>query len=296
MNDDKYLEDEVAPPNKPVDIPEDVLAQLTAAEIKAELKGRGVYFPSKHNKPQLLEQLKACLNLPVVAHIPAKKIKRKKKESIQEDEEVEEKELPWDQFNPARKLLFDELLAGNIPLDASAMGPAEVFYTHHRTLEFQIKGMEYGSKFTSRLRSLREIVASDRKRAKDDVKALEIALKKHPPKRLNHRGQTHWNGSLAQALLKYDISLGKHKTMKPHLLRMTRPQYQAAASMDQFRWKIQQEVGTAKYLYTLKFDAEQKLKANLEKCHTTKATKKKKKEASPDTAIDGNDDDDSSWI
>ena len=92
---------------------------------------------------------------------------------------------------------------------------------------------------------------------------MKRALTNHKPPTLNYRGQPQWNGSVAQALLQYDMSLGKHKEMDPSKLRMERIEYQAATSVDQFRWKIQQEIRTQKYLYTLKYRADEKLKKHL---------------------------------
>jgi len=208
----------------------------------------------------------------VVVKIPGKQQQKKKSAGADDvDGDKDEVELKWDQHHPARKLLIGEIDAGRIPLDSDVMGPAEVFFNYMGTLEFQIKGMDYGDKFVARLRRLREMVEKDKDRAARDLKALKNALKLHPPAPLNHRGQPQWNGSVAQALLQYDMSRGKHKERDPSLLRMDRPEYQAATSMDQFRWHVHQETRTQKYLYTLEYEADQKLKKNLEKSLKTKA-------------------------
>lgn len=280
--------EEGLPPNKPVDVPKKVLAKLIVAEIKEELRGRAVHFPSNHKKQQLLDQLKACLDLPVAVFVKRRKKDKHNKPTDKARDETEtvevEKELPWDQHHPARKLLIDELMDGGMPLDSESMGPAEVHHKCHKTLEFQCKGMEHGNKFTNHLRSLRETVTLDKKRAKRDKKALAMALKCHPVSSLNHRGQPQWNGSVAQTLLKCDIVLGRHKACEtPSELWLSRPQHQAAATSDQFHWKVHQEIGTKKYLYTLKFDAEQKPKQNIEKCHTKKTRKAKE---SKSTSVD----------
>lgn len=64
----------------------------------------------------------------------------------------------WNEAHPARKLLYDELAAGNIPLDLKEMGPAEVYYRYSDSLEFNMDGMEYGDTFTTRLLSLQKQV------------------------------------------------------------------------------------------------------------------------------------------
>ena len=61
------------------------------------------------------------------------------------------------------------------------------------------------------------------------------------------------------------MSQGKRKEMAPCELRLTRIEYQAATTPDQFRWKIQQETRTKKYLYTLKYRADEKLRSHLAK-------------------------------
>lgn len=173
----------------------------------------------------------------------------------------------WNEDHPARKLLYDELRAGRIPVNREKMGPAEVYYRCSATLEFQMEGMEYGSTFTGRLLRLRKLVKEDKKRARKDKLALVKSLKVHPPPVLNRHGRPQYNGSLAQMLLKNDISEGKHKTMLPHELyaQTDREAYRITLSQDAFRWKIQQEIRTAKYLHTLKYRSDEKLRATLEK-------------------------------
>ncbi|CAB9506772.1 hypothetical protein SEMRO_278_G106580.1 [Seminavis robusta] len=174
--------------------------------------------------------------------------------------------LTWNENHPARILLYKEIAEGRIPLDEKEMGPAEVWCTYHDTLEFQMDGVEFNDNFATRLSSLRAIVKRDQGRAANDRKALEKAMKNHPVQELNHRGEPQWNGSLAQALLQQDMAEGKHETMRPSELWEARPEYKEAFSRkDDFRWKIRQEIRTKKYLYTLEYRAEEKLRKNLKK-------------------------------
>lgn len=265
-----------APPGSPVAISEEDLNGMTVAMLKDELVCRMVYFPSRLRKSELQDLLRGALDQPVVQNVSASKRNTRKKQPTTGDTDpvgMVEKELPWDQHHPARKLLLSEIEANRIPASLDEMGPAEVYCRYHETLEFQIKGMEYGNKFTGRLRSLRKSVLKDQKRSKVDLKALKIGMKLNPLPPLNHRGQRHWNGSVAQALLQHDMSLGKHKSMTPSKLRMDRVEYQAQTSIDQFRWKVQQEIRTQKYLYTLEFDAEKKLKDNMKKIKSSARSK-----------------------
>lgn len=242
----------VPAPMVAVEIPTEELNGLRVADLKAELKGRSVPFSSKLKKQELKELLQDSMHLPVVAKVdrPPKKGKKEK--------------TTWNESHPARKLLLDEIRAGRIPLSAKAMGPAEVYYEYSGTTEFKMKGMDYGSKFKSRLKGLRKQVKEDRSRARADNAALKAALKNYPVSSHDHRGRPQWNGSVAQALLEFDISIGKHKNKSPLQFRSERGEiYKRALSPKSFRWKVQQIVRTQKYLYTLKHDAEQKLKAHL---------------------------------
>jgi len=182
--------------------------------------------------------------------------------------ETEPKGPEWNEEHPARILILNELKDGRIPLSTKKMGPAEVYCNYAGTFEFKIEGMEYGDTFIRRLRSLRQQVKRDKGRARSDMKALMIAMKNHPAPSLNHRGEPQWNGSAAQRLLKEDIAAGKHLAVgfKPSKLRLdvNRPEYRAF-SVDTFRWKVQQEVRTKKYLYTLKYRSDEKLQATFDR-------------------------------
>lgn len=176
------------------------------------------------------------------------------------------KEIPllkWNQDHPARKLLYDEIEAGRIPLDEEAMSAAEVYYNYYSTFEFRMRGMEYGDTFERRLGDLRQQVSRDKDRATEDEMAFKVAVANHPVPRLNHKGRPQWNGSLAQKQLEKDMADGIHKNMQPAALWASNRLYQQALSKDDFRWKIRQMTRTEKYLYTLKHDAEAKLKAHL---------------------------------
>jgi hypothetical protein len=68
--------------------------------------------------------------------------------------------------------------------------------------------------------------------------------------------------SEAQELVKEDLEAGLHKTMSRMDLYGSRPEYYEHFPLDAFRDKVNQEIRTAKYLYTLKIrgkDARKKL-------------------------------------
>ena len=170
--------------------------------------------------------------------------------------------LQWNQDHPAWKLLFDEIVKGNIPLDEAEMGPAEVYCNYNRTFEFELRGMEWGNTFVHRLKSLREIIARDRDRASDDLEALKISIRLHPVPLLNRKGKLQWNGSIAQRLLKQDIEAGLNKSLTPSEMYETRCGiFKQYLDLKDFCDKIHQVVRTKKYLHMLEHRAQQKLKA-----------------------------------
>jgi hypothetical protein len=128
----------------------------------------------------------------------------------------------WNRLHPAKKLLYDELATGNIPLTSKEMGPKEVYEKYSDTAAFQLKGMEYGSSFTRRLRSLRNQIKRDKNRAAEDKAALQIALKNYPVPLVNQKGEPQWNGSDAQKLLEQDMLAELHLKMMPVELHSTR--------------------------------------------------------------------------
>lgn len=182
---------------------------------------------------------------------PKKKATRatKKKQAV-----VISDSRPWNEDHPARLLLYDALVLGDITKE---MGPKEVFEKYKNMREFQ--GMVYGNNFTTRLRSLRGIVARDKDRAVLDRKALKIAIANHPVPEFNHRGEPQWNGSKAQAILKEQIDAGKYPLNTPQQLWELEKEFQKF-HLSTFRWKIHQYIRTQKYLQSLKENPGAKLK------------------------------------
>jgi len=134
----------------PANVSSKAISNLTVAEIKAELKARNVHFVSKLRKQDLLKLLSESLNLESTTPGNVNEIdKVAGKDAGGDTENTKETPLKWNADHPARALLHKEIEAGNIPLDANQMGPAEVHFTCSHTIEFQMKGMEYGDTFTS---------------------------------------------------------------------------------------------------------------------------------------------------
>ena len=135
--------------------------------------------------------------------------------------------LEWNESHPARKLLYNEIWAGIIPIEACDMSPDEVYYMYALTLEFQTTGMSYGPTFVRRLRELQKQIKREQWAGKEDK---------------NWCLPSGWNGSVAQALLQFDISQGKHKLMSPAELYKHREEYKVVGSSLWFHWKINQEM------------------------------------------------------
>ena len=171
-----------------------------------------------------------------------------------------DKPLLWNDFHPAKILLRAEIMGGAIPLDATEMGPAVVYCACAQTNEFKMKGMECGPTFKRRLNDLRAAMGEDKRRADTDLIAIKRGMANHPVPKLNHKGRVQWNGSLAQGILKCDMKLGRHKKMSPAQLRESRLVHKRTLSPNSFRWKIRQEERTMKYLHTLEYRANQKLR------------------------------------
>lgn len=155
-------------------------------------------------------------------------------------------EEEWKDSN-ARKLLFQDLVDGTVPLVHDPTFDTKDIYSYRP---------EYSAtdwnKFGGRLSSLRDIVKASKKRADVDKKAFENFVSNHPVSTHSAKGYIQWQGSTAQVLAKADIAVtplepkGAYRT-----LYSSRPEYQQFP-FKAFSDKIRQEIQTAKYIHTLK--------------------------------------------
>jgi hypothetical protein len=58
--------------------------------------------------------------------------------------------------------------------------------------------------------------------------------------RANNKPYPRWGGTIAEDLLRFDIDVGKHETMKPREIQATRPEY-SLYPLKVFRDHVQQE-------------------------------------------------------
>jgi hypothetical protein len=94
----------------------------------------------------------------------------------------------WNGLRPARELLYEDLATGGIPLTSEEMVTKEVYEQYSETGAFQLKGVEYGSSCTRRMRSLRNQIKRDNNKTAADKMTLQIALNNFPVPLLNQNG------------------------------------------------------------------------------------------------------------
>jgi hypothetical protein len=112
--------------------------------------------------------------------------------------------------------------------------------------------LDHYGKFSARLSSLRKTIRDLNNRARLDQEAFDNIISKHSMSFLSHKGYIQWQYSEAQELLKEDLEAELHKMMSRMDLYGSRPEYFENFPLDAFRDKVNQEIQTAKYLYTLK--------------------------------------------
>lgn len=139
----------------------------------------------------------------------------------------------------AKKLLENDLISGTIPLHNGdgGMEPKDVYL--QRPEEFAEFTYEY---FRDRLRAIRNQISEKKSLASTDSIALSNDRRIHPKSTHNSWGEPRWDGSIAEQLLKLDVSEGRHMTMKPQDLYQSRPEYCNNYPLSVLRKHIDQEV------------------------------------------------------
>ena len=168
-------------------------------------------------------------------------------------EDWKEPKITWAK-SKARNLLYNDLVSGVIPLGSKDE-------TGRKTIpslrEIYAMHPEYAlyhySKFSSRVSSLRSIVKEGKSRAEADQRLFEAFVDNHPASAFSRNGYIQWQGSEAQTLARQDIAENLHKApMGKKGLYNMRPEYYKNFPLKVFHDKLNQEIKTAKYLYTLK--------------------------------------------
>jgi hypothetical protein len=144
------------------------------------------------------------------------------------------KEMTW-KDSEAKRLLIQDLMSGEIPLDPKEMEPAQVYLQRP-----EFASLFAYERFRDRLRDLRAQIRASNHCARSDSAALAHDRRIYPKKTYNHRGEPRWEGSEAERLLKLDIDKGKNKSLKPIDLHQSRNEYKMYP-LTVFRKHIDQE-------------------------------------------------------
>ena len=166
-------------------------------------------------------------------------------EAWRADETKKEPTIKW-QYSVAKKLLYKDLRAGKVPLEATdehnkSTMPLKVIYMMRE--EYRLY---HYSMFSGRLSSLRATVKSAENRALADLQAYKVFKANHPPSAYASRGYEQWQGSSAQEQLLEDLEKKLHITMGKKSLWGYRPVYYENYELDIFRDKMNQEIRTGK--------------------------------------------------
>lgn len=177
---------------------------------------------------------------------------KKKTDKELEKEQYKEPKTRWEKSN-AKRLLKKDLLDGLIPLEATDEDGKRT--TDLRTLYCsRIEFTKYHySKFSTRLDSLRKTVRNEMNRQSLDEEAFNNYKANHPSLAYKSArgGYIQWQGSESQRLALQDIEAKKHLAMSKKDWYGERPEFYNEFPLEVFRSKIEQELRTAKYLYTL---------------------------------------------
>ena len=156
----------------------------------------------------------------------------------------------------ARRLLYNDVKSRAIPLEAKFDdGSPTMTLQEIYTTRAEFSAYDY-NKFSSRLATIRATIKQLEKRSDDDEKAFDQYVSNHPVSLYDRKGYKQWQGSNSQELARIDIQAGLlnqgYKT-----LYNSREEYFMEFGFKEFSDKIRQEIGTKKYLHTLKVKGKQ---------------------------------------
>ena len=161
--------------------------------------------------------------------------------------------MKW-KHSKAKALLYDDLVNGIVPIKArdannrSTMKLKDIY-----DLRPEYKLYHY-SKFSSRLSTLRGTVADNLTRQKIDQKAFDDYISRHKDE-VSHtsaKGYIQWQGSQAQKLVQETLANNANEALEWQEWHSSDPEFHMNFPLDVFRDKVNQEIRTNKYLYTLK--------------------------------------------
>jgi hypothetical protein len=152
--------------------------------------------------------------------------------------------IDW-KASKARQILLDDLEAGLLPVNADDLSAEEawdIMYGHMAEFVEVVF-----SQFKERLRDHRKQVGEQTARSALESEALVHDRLLFPRQMENCRGEPVFDLSAAKLLLRADVKDGKHLTMKPLQLQMTREEYEPY-SAGVFKHRIYQEIRRVKFI------------------------------------------------
>lgn len=163
-----------------------------------------------------------------------------------------EPKIKW-RNSHAKEKLFDDVKNGVVPLESKERGKNKMTIREIYLMHPEYAAYDY-EKFPSRLASIKKTVREMNTRADDDQEAFDVFVQNHDVSLFSKKGFIQWQGSESQRLLLEDIEAGKHIEFANNKKEwyLSRPEYYDEIPLKVFRDKIDQEIGTAKYLHTLK--------------------------------------------
>lgn len=157
-------------------------------------------------------------------------------------EEAKVDPVPWGK-SEARDVLYDMLLAGQIPRD---MKPKPVYETYLKHLPEFASFQNYTAlKFAGKLASARKRAGKKVDRAAEDLAFFEHDRLIFPAPIVDTKNQPIWKDSAAQKLLRKaldDIASGTKTYVKPRFLYLEHGEWHEHYSLEFFRKKIYQEI------------------------------------------------------
>jgi hypothetical protein len=145
----------------------------------------------------------------------------------------------------ARQILLEDLEEGLLPVDADEMSAEEAWDIMYSNMAEFVPVVF--SQFKERLRDHRKQVGEQTARSILESEALMHDRLMFPRQMENCRGEPVFDLSAAKLLLRADVADGKHLTMKPLQLKLTRDEYKPY-STKVFKHRIYQEVRREKFI------------------------------------------------
>lgn len=167
--------------------------------------------------------------------------------------EFEEPDISWKK-SLARKLLYNDVMEGRVPLEGTATEDVSSIYMMH--LEYSYYNFD---SFKCRLNSIQKSIKKMEERAADDQIAFNTYVNNNPVSLFSYQGYIQWQGSEAQKQVQKDLANGvlesytKEKYKHPKMAYwLTQIFFYWEFPLPVFRDKIRQEIRKAKYVHTLK--------------------------------------------